>query len=149
MFPMVQNFEEFYEEFYQPQFEWYDTKASRNKRYHRGMTIAQITLASFLPVAVTLFPVTTSAFWQTAITIASVLLIILEGLDSYLNYQRKWMNYRTTAEGLRREEQMFKTQTKEYEDVDNPEKKFIERVMALTSQENRYWEITTGKAQET
>jgi len=58
------------------------------------------------------------------------------------------MNYRTTAEGLRREEQMFKTGTKEYEDAENPEKLFVERVMALTSQENRYWEITTRKAQE-
>lgn len=145
---MVENFDEFYEDFYKPQFKWYDTKAVNNKKYHRGMKISQIVLAAILPVAVTLFPVTSSAFWQNVIIIAAVLLIILEALESYLNYQKKWMNYRTTAEGLRREEQMFKTRTKEYEDVDDPEKKFIERVMALTSQENRYWEITTRKAQE-
>ncbi|ADD03951.1 uncharacterized protein Nmag_0361 [Natrialba magadii ATCC 43099] len=145
---MVENFDEFYEEFYKPQFEWYDTKAINNKKYHRGMKISQISLAAILPVAVTLFPVTSSAFWQNTIIIASVLLIILEALESYLNYQKKWMNYRTTAEGLRREEQMFKTRTKEYEGVENPEKLFIKRVMALTSQENRYWEITTRKAQE-
>jgi len=145
---MVENFDEFYEEFYEPQFEWYDTKAISNKKYHRGMKISQIALAALLPVAVTLFPVTSSTFWQNTIIIASVLLIILEALESYLNYQKKWMNYRTTAEGLRREEQMFKTGTKEYEGVENPEKLFVERVMALTSQENRYWEITTRKAQE-
>ena len=145
---MVENFDEFYEEFYEPQFEWYDTKATSNKKYHRGMKISQIALAALLPVAVTLFPVTSSMFWQNTIIIASVLLIILEALESYLNYQKKWMNYRTTAEGLRREEQMFKTGTKEYESVENPEKLFVERVMALTSQENRYWEITTRKAQE-
>lgn len=145
---MVENFDEFYEEFYEPQFEWYDSKAISNKKYHRGMKIAQIALAALLPVAVTLFPVTSSTFWQNTIIIASVLLIILEALESYLNYQKKWMNYRTTAEGLRREEQMFKTGTKEYEGAENPEKMFVERVMALTSQENRYWEITTRKAQE-
>ena len=145
---MVENFDEFYEEFYKPQFEWYDTKAISNKRYHRGMKISQIVLAAILPVAVTLFPVTTSEFWQNTIILTSVLLIILEALESYLNYQKKWMNYRTTAEGLRREEQMYKTGTKEYEGADNPEKLFVERVMALTSQENRYWEITTRKAQE-
>jgi cytochrome c biogenesis protein ResB len=83
-----------------------------------------------------------------AIIIVAVLLVILEALESYLNYQKKWMNYRTTAEGLRREEQMFKTRTDEYEGVGDPEKVFVERVMALTSQENRYWEITTRKAQE-
>lgn len=145
---MVENFDEFYEDFYKPQFEWYDTKAISNKQYHRGMKISQIVLAAILPVAVTLFPVTASSFWQTVIIVAAVLLIILEALESYLNYQKKWMNYRTTAEGLRREEQMFKTGTKEYEGAENPEKLFVERVMALTSQENRYWEITTRKAQE-
>ena len=145
---MVENFDEFYEDFYKPQFEWYDTKAISNKKYHRGMKISQIVLAAILPVAVTLFPVTASSFWQTVIIVAAVLLVILEALESYLNYQKKWMNYRTTAEGLRREEQMFKTGTKEYEGVENPEKLFVERVMALTSQENRYWEITTRKAQE-
>lgn len=145
---MVENFDEFYEDFYKPQFEWYDTKAISNKKYHRGMKISQIVLAAILPVAVTLFPVTASSFWQTVIIVAAVLLVILEALESYLNYQKKWMNYRTTAEGLRREEQMFKTGTKEYEGVENPEKLFVKRVMALTSQENRYWEITTRKAQE-
>jgi len=145
---MVENFDEFYEEFYEPQFEWYDSKAIRNKRMHRVMKGAQIVLAAILPVAVTLFPVTDSTFWKNTIIIAAVLLIILEALESYLNYQKKWMNYRTTAEGLRREEQMFKTRTDEYEGVDDPEKVFVKRVMALTSQENRYWEITTRKAQE-
>jgi hypothetical protein len=109
---------------------------------------AQIVLAAILPVAVSLFPVTSSTVWKNTIIIAAVLLIILEALESYLNYQKKWMNYRTTAEGLRREEQMFKTRTDEYEGVDDPEQVFVERVLALTSQENRYWEITTRKAQE-
>jgi len=145
---MVDNFDEFYEDFYQSQFDWYDSKAINNKQYHRIMKVAQIVLASFLPVAITLFPVTSSIFWSNAIIIASVALIILEALESYLNYQKKWMNYRTTAEGLRREKHMFKTRTDEYDGVDDPERVFVERVMALTSQENRYWEITTRKSQE-
>lgn len=145
---MVENFDEFYNEFYEPQFEWYDTKAVKNKRYHRMMKITQIVVASFLPVAVTLFPVTGNPFWKNAIIIAAVFLIILEALESYLNYQKKWLNYRTTAEGLRRERFSFKTRTGEYEDADDPEKVFVERVRALTSQENRYWELTTRKAQE-
>lgn len=144
---MVNNFDEFYE-FYEGQFEWYDDKAVRNKWMHRLMKGAQIVLAAILPVAVSLFPVTSSTVWKNTIIIAAVLLIILEALESYLNYQKKWMNYRTTAEGLRREEQMFKTRTDEYEGVDDPEQVFVERVLALTSQENRYWEITTRKAQE-
>lgn len=145
---MVENFEEFYDDFFKEQFEWYDTKAISNKKHHRLMKISEIVLAAALPVAVTLFPVTTNLFWKYMIIVLSLLLIILESLESHLNYQEKWMNYRTTAEGLRREKQMFETRTDEYEGVDDPEKQFVERVMALTSQENRYWEITTQKAQE-
>lgn len=145
---MVENFDEFWEEFFEPQFNWYDTKAASNKRYHRVMKVTEITLAATLPVSVSLFPVTSSQFWQGAIIVAAVLLIIIEALESYLNYYRKWMNYRTTAEGLRREKFAYKTRTGEYEDAENPQRVFVQRVMDLTSQENRYWKITTQKAQE-
>jgi hypothetical protein len=74
---MVENFDEFYE-FYEGQFEWYDSKAVRNKWMHRLMKGAQIVLAAILPVAVSLFPVTRSPFWKNTIIIAAVLLIILE-----------------------------------------------------------------------
>lgn len=145
---MVENFDEFYEGYYENQFEWYDQKAQSNKKGHRIMKILQISLAAILPVSVSLFPVTSSLFWKTIIIVASVSLIIIESLESYLNYQKKWMNYRTTAEGLRQEEQYFKTKTGEYADADDPERLFVNRVLSLTSQENRYWELTTRKAQE-
>lgn len=145
---MVENFDDFLEEYYEPQFDWYDRKAARNKLLHRTMKTAQIIVAAILPVAVTLFPVTTNEFWKNVIIIAAVLLIILEGLEFLLNYQKKWLNYRTTAEGLRREKQIFNTGTGDYKDANDPEEMFVDRVMSLTSRENRYWEITTRKAQE-
>ncbi|MFC6965005.1 DUF4231 domain-containing protein [Halocatena marina] len=145
---MVENFDEFYDEFYEEQFNWYDQKAKRNKIRHRAMKVTQIVLAATLPVSVSVFSVTMNPYWQHVITAASVLLVILEALESFLNYQKKWMNYRTTAEGLRREGHMFRTKTGEYEDAGAPEEIFVDRVLALTSQENRYWEITTRKSQE-
>lgn len=145
---MVDNFEEFRNEFYESQIEWYDEKAVTNKRYHRIFQTSEIILAAILPVSISLFPVTESIHWQYAVILAAVALLIIESIGSIWNCQKKWLNYRTTAEGLRREDQMFKTKTGEYEDSDDPEQLFVERVLALTSQENRYWEITTRKAQE-
>lgn len=145
---MVDNFDEFYEDFYKAQFDWYDEKAGRNKYYYRGIKISEIVLASLLPVLVTAFSLTGSSILKFSLVGVSVLLVIFEALESHLNYQKKWMNYRTTAEGLRREEQMFKTGTGCYTDVDNPQELFVERVMSLCSKENRYWEIVTKKAQE-
>ncbi|MFD1514557.1 DUF4231 domain-containing protein [Halomarina rubra] len=145
---MADKFDEFYEEYFEEQFEWYDDKAGTNKCYYRVMKILEIILAASLPVAATLYPVTTNPFWKNVIILLSILLIIFEALESFLNYQKKWINYRTTAEGLRREKYMYRTKTHEYAVVNDPETLFVERVMALTDQENRYWEIATRKAQE-
>lgn len=145
---MSGNFQEFYEDFYKDQFEWYDDKAVNNKNYYRVMKVIEIALAAALPIAATIFAVTREPSWQWAIIVFAALLIIVEALEWNLNYQKKWMNYRTTAEGLRREEYMFKMGTGEYDGSDDPEKLFAERVLALTSREHRYWELTTRKAQE-
>lgn len=145
---MSENFQEFYEDFYKDQFEWYDDKAVNNKNYYRVMKVIEIALAAALPIVATLFAATGEPIWQWVTVAFAALLIIVEALEWNLNYQKKWMNYRTTAEGLRREEHMYKMGTGEYDGVDDPEKLFAERVLALTSRENRYWELTTRKAQE-
>lgn len=145
---MTNNFQEFYEGFYKEQFEWYDDKAVNNKNYYRTMKLVEILLAASLPIVATLFAATGNTIWQYTIVALAVSLIIVEALEWNLNYQKKWMNYRTTAEGLRREEHMYKMRTGEYDGADDPEKLFAERVMSLTSRENRYWELTTRKAQE-
>jgi hypothetical protein len=148
MVTMTEEFDRFYKNYFEHQLEWYDKKAAWNKRCYWSIRGTQIILVSFLPVAVSLFPVTSSLFWKNATIIAFVSLIIVQSLDSFLNTQKKWLNYRTTAEGLRREKQMFKTKTGEYSNIEDPEQVFIERTMMLTSRENRYWEITTLKSQE-
>lgn len=145
---MSENFQEFYEDFYQDQFDWYDDKAANNKKYYRAMKAVEIALAAALPIVATLFAGTSEPIWRWAIIAFAALLIIVEALEWNLNYQKKWMNYRTTAEGLRREEYMYKMGTGEYDGADDPERLFAERVLALTSRENRYWELTTRKAQE-
>lgn len=144
---MVKGFDEFLE-FYEGQFEYYDSKATSNKWRHRGIKSSQLIVAAVLPVAATSYPLTENPVWKWAIIGLSVLLIILEGFESYLNYQKKWINFRMTAEALRREKQFFNTRTDKYEGVKDPEKLFVERVLKLTDQENSDWETVTRKAQE-
>ena len=144
---MSEGFAEFLE-FYEGQFKFYDTKAASNKRWHRGMKGSQLIVAAVLPVAATSYPLTGAPLWKWVIIGLSVLLILLEGFESYLNYQKKWINYRMTAEALRREKQLFNTRTDAYEGVDTPETLFVERVLKLTDQENSDWETVTRKAQE-
>lgn len=145
---MAENFDEFYDDFYDGQFKYYDRKAERNKRYHRITKCFEIFLAASLPVSVSLFPVTSSPFWKNAIILAAVALLIVESLESYLNYDKKWLEYRSTAEELRKEEQRFKTRTGDYKEAKDAEELFVDRVLELTSQETRDWEKVTQKAQE-
>lgn len=138
---MVENFDEFYEEYFEARRDWYDRRASANRRRHRAIQGTKIGLAAFLPLAVSLFPVTGSVLWQVSILLASVALIGVECLGRAWRPQKKWLNYRTIAEGLRREEQMYRTTTGEYDDLNDTDGAFVERVLSLTDPEKRYWEI--------
>lgn len=144
---MVDSFDQFVE-YYESQFEYYDSKATTNKRGDRVTRVAQIILTAVLPVAATLFAGTNEAIWRWSIVIIALLVLINQGLRSYLNYQKKWLSYRTTAESLRREKQLFDTKTQRYETTSDPQRLFVDRVMAIVEQENREWETATRKAQE-
>lgn len=144
---MTNNFGDF-KEYYKKQFEYYDEKACTNKRNDRIFKISQIILSAILPVSITLFPVTSSQFWKYVVIAFSLLLLIIESLKSYLNYQKKWLSYRTTAEALRREKQRFDTKTGKYASASKPEEIFVDEIMEIVEEENRNWEIATRKAQE-
>ena len=141
------DFEEFLE-FYEEQFEYYDKKATKNKHRHRGMKGAQLVVAAILPVAATSYPLTGNAIWKWAIIGLSVALLLLEGFEMYLNYQKKWINYRITAEALRKEKQLFNMKMDAYDGANNPKKLFASRVMDFSDEENTTWETVTRKAQE-
>ena len=144
---MVDNFDQFVE-YYESQFEYYDSKATTNKWGDRITRVLQIVLTAVLPVTAALFAGTDEAIWRWIIVIIALLILIDQGLRSYLNYQKKWLSYRTTAESLRREKQLFDTKTQQYEADGDPQRLFVNRVMEIVEQENSEWETATRKAQE-
>lgn len=144
---MVDNFDQFVE-YYESQFEYYDSKATTNKWGDRITRVLQIVLTAVLPVTAALFAGTDEAIWRWIIVIIALLVLINQGLRSYLNYQKKWLSYRTTAESLRREKQLFDTKTQQYEADGDPQRLFVDQVMEIVEQENSEWETATRKAQE-
>jgi hypothetical protein len=144
---MTENFDEFYNDFFQKQFDWYDNRALRNKWIYISLRVMVLILAVSIPVSVSFIPqVASTQYMINAITIMSLLLLILESILSLLNPHENWMNYRSTAEAMRREEQSFKTLTGDYEDATDPEALFVERINSLVSKEHRVWRVVTRKA---
>ena len=67
------------------------------------------------------------------------------GLLSLYRFQEKWVEYRVTAENLKREKFFYLTGTAPY-DVNNKLQTFVTRVEAILAVENMQWaEATSAK----
>lgn len=137
-------FNEYLEKRYIPEMEWYDTKAIRNKKYYLRFQWSAIIISPLVPIFVAFFP--EEIKWVTA-TIAAILAIITAALKTF-KFQENWLNYRTIAESLKKEEHFYKADLNEYGDSSDKEALFVERVEALISKENSVWIITHEQKNE-
>jgi hypothetical protein len=67
-----------------------------------------------------------------------VFVAVIASLLGLLQLQERWIEYRGTAESLRREEFLFLTQTEPY-DKNDAFHLLVQRVEALLSKENTEW----------
>jgi hypothetical protein len=76
-----------------------------------------------------------------------VFVAVIAGVLELLHLQERWIEYRATAESLRREKFLFLTQTEPY-DKDDAFHLLVQRVEALLSKENAEWAQSMMKATE-
>lgn len=62
-------------------------------------------------------------------------------------YKENWINYRTTAETLRKEIHFYRLGSGDYRDSEDREALFVERVESLISREYTLW-LTTQRPKE-
>lgn len=123
---------EYIENRFKPQVEWYDKKATKNKRCAIIFNVITIVVGALTPILAALN-------FQIFTIIFSAIVTILLGVSKFCKFEEHWHNYRTTCETLRKEEYYFKYQTSCYSTVQEPEKLFIERIESLISRENTLW----------
>ena len=75
---------------------------------------------------------------KIAIGALGVVVAVIASLLGLLHLQEHWIEYRTTAESLRKEKFLFLSQTDPY-DKDDAFHLFVQRVEALLSKENIEW----------
>ena len=115
---------------------WYDRKSGTNQRWFKRLRFAEIVAAATIPFLSGFvddsFPI------KIAIGALGVVVAVIASLLGLLQLQERWIEYRATAESLRREKFLFLTQTEPY-DKDDAFHLLVQRVEALLSKENIGW----------
>jgi hypothetical protein len=128
--------EEYIEQRLSDQIGWYDRKSSANQRWFKRLRFAEIVAAATIPFlsgfAGNSLPI------KIAIGVLGVLVAVVASLLGLLQLQVHWIEYRATAESLRREKFLFLTQTEPY-DKDDAFHLLVQRVEAQLSKENTDW----------
>jgi hypothetical protein len=128
--------EEYIEQRLNDQIDWYDRKSGTNQRWFKRLRFGEIVAASIIPFlsgfAGDSLPI------KIAIGALGVVVAVIASLLGLLQLQEHWIEYRATAESLRREKFLFLTQTEPY-DKDEAFHLLVQRVEALLSKENTEW----------
>jgi hypothetical protein len=128
--------EEYIEQRLNDQISWYDHKSSTNQRWFKWLRLTEIVAAATIPFlsgfAGDSFPI------KIAIGALGVVIAVIASLFGLLHLQEHWIEYRGTAESLRKEKFLFLTQTEPY-DKENAFHLLVQRVEALLSEEHTEW----------
>jgi ABC-type multidrug transport system fused ATPase/permease subunit len=130
------DFQKYFETRYQGQKKWYASKARLNKKKYFLLQWTVIVLAAVTPILVVSFT-SSNTRWITVL-ISAFVAVGTAALKTF-QYQEKWINYRTTAEMLKKEEYFYMASVGDYQKSQNRKRLFVERVESIISNENTSW----------
>ena len=143
-----QNFDDYLKNRYWDQINYYEVKAGQNQRIYRYLQWMLIILAALTPALIEL---DLNALFGKGLghiaTLTSVTVAILTAALKTFKYQENWINYRTTCETLKKERYFYEAGLGDYQNSDDRQAQFIDRVEALISRENTLW-LTVQKKKE-
>jgi hypothetical protein len=128
--------EEYIEQRLSDQISWYDHKSETNQCWFKRLRFTEIVAAATIPFLSGFAD--TSFSIRIAIGALGVVVAVIASLLGLLQLQERWIEYRATAESLRREKFLFLTQTEPY-DKGDAFHLLVQRVEALLSTENTEW----------
>ena len=135
-----EDFECYLTERYDDQCRWYSRKATFNKRWYHYFQTLVIGLSALatLTVAVGVYFQDTQWIRLAALAITSIV-TVLACLQKVYRFQEQWIDYRNTAETLKKERYLYKARIAEYATADSAEQLFVDRVENLISRQNTLW----------
>ncbi|MEM9916696.1 MAG: DUF4231 domain-containing protein [Bacteroidota bacterium] len=119
------------------QMNWYDKKSITNQHTFKRYRTIVLILSILIPLMAGF--VNQLVWLKYVIGAAGAMVAILEGLITQNKYQENWIQYRITAEALKREKYLYQTQVGTYSQSADAFKEFVLQVEKITSGENAGW----------
>lgn len=139
-----EEFQRYLEDRYEDQCQWYSGKASINKSRYYIFQTSLIVFSGLATLTVALgisFPDTN---WIRLLAISlTASVTVLASLQKVFRFQENWIEYRNTAESLKKERYLHLARLEEYAKTDSPDKLFVARVESLISRQNTAWSTRT------
>lgn len=127
--------ERYLKERLEEQIDWYETKSIFCQKCYKYIKIViGFCAISLSPLALLKFQYADFLF-----VFLGALIAALEYFLSINHFQERWLQYRTTCESLKREEQLYITQSEIYFDNSNAFHLFVERCENIMRFENHNW----------
>src|SRR5215471_15020089 len=117
------------------QIAWYDRRSAFNKRWFISLRAVEIASAATVPF---LSGFTSHPSIGVTVGIIGIIITLCAGITHLCQFQERWIEYRTTAEALKKERFLFITRTEPY----NSEDAFpllVQRIETVASKENVTW----------
>jgi len=132
--------EEYLKQRVDDQTKWYSKKSTVFKKRHQTLRVVVILISVILPFLTGVMSDETP-YIKIAIGVGSLLIAFFEGISSLFKYQEQWLNYRNTAETLKREKLLFLTKSGPYE-TSQALSLLVTRCEGIMSEENQTWQST-------
>ena len=133
-------FQRYMQERYEDQCRWYSGKASTNKLRYYIFQTSIIVFSGIATLTVALginFP---DIEWIRLLAITMTASVtVLASLQKVFRFQENWIEYRNTAESLKKERYLYCAGLEEYAKVESANTLFVARVESLISRQNMAW----------
>ena len=133
--------EEYIQDRLEDQLKWYDKKSSFNQRMFKRLVVIEILFSITIPF-LTSFSSDEKPEIKIIIGTMGITIALIAGLLSLYKFQENWINYRTTAETLKKEKYQYLTKSGVYNNKKETEvfNLLVLRVEAIISTENTHWQ---------
>ena len=123
------------------QLNWFERKCAWNQKRYKRLKLVIIISSAAIPLMVGFIQNDNMMIWLKILTGATgVIIAVAEGVSSLYKYQDNWIQYRATAEALKRECFLYKTGAGEYRQEKDPFPLFVERIEAIIDNDTSNWQ---------
>ena len=132
------NAEEYLRDRVQDQIDWYDSKSGSNQRWFKRLRLTEIGAAATIPLLSGY--ISQYGFLTAVVGILGAAVAVIAGALGLYQFENHWIEYRSTAESLKKEKILFLTGSEPFNRADDENYRLlVQRVESAVSQQNTNW----------